>query len=196
MSDAQVRKATGRSLAEWQEELAAEGLAAAPQPEVMAYLTQRLRVPRVWAQIIAREQHTAAAAIPARELRKSEPGVLEEVVDLPAGVTWGRMAEAGFCCHWLGTARPFVLALGEEVELKDGTRVAVRAMDRPQVLRMSWQDPAWDEPGKVSLELEADGPRATRLIMRLDGAPDEEEAEYVRGRLKRKLTALVIGLDR
>lgn len=196
MSDAQVRKATGRSMAEWQEELAAEGLTGAAEAEVLAYLAQRLRLPRVWAQIIAREQQSVAAAAPARERRGREPGLLEDAVELPAGIAWGRLSEAGFCSLWLGATRPVVLALGEQYELKDGTQVTVRGLDRPQLLCLDWKDPAWDAPARVSLELEPEGTQSTRLIVRLDGAPDEEEAAYVRGRLKRKLAVLVLGLER
>ncbi len=195
MSDEQVRTATGRSLAQWTEELDAEGLGGAPPAKVVAHLTQRLRIPRVWAEVIARAFGDAAAERPAKERRGDESKGLEETVDLPAGEVWKRLAGADSCQRWLGTDKLVVLAVGEEVDLKDGTHIRISAVQRPWVLRLDWRDPTWDDPCTVRLELEAEGAHCTRLVFYVEEAPDEEEAEWVRGRLRRRLVSLVVGLD-
>jgi uncharacterized protein YndB with AHSA1/START domain len=180
ISDAAVRRATGRGWAEWIALLDAAGAQAWSHKEIVAWLAAHAELSGWWRQSVAvgYEQATGKRVPGETADAGFQVGVRLTIAAPPASV-WKALCSPAGMAHWLGS-EVAELAPGAGYETTDGTRGEIRVVKPADRIRFTRRGRQASTPSTVQIALAPSGEAKTTIIFHHEKLRDTHEREAMR----------------
>lgn len=136
ISDAAVKKATGKGWSQWFRILDAWGARKKSHAEVARHLHDKLGVRPWWSQMVTVQyERRRGQRVAGQSSTKGFQVSVSRTVSAAPSRVW-KLVVGG---RWLGLKKASRLGAGRELTLRDGTRVTVRGVRARKTLRLTWR---------------------------------------------------------
>ncbi|MCY4436210.1 MAG: SRPBCC domain-containing protein [Chloroflexi bacterium] len=165
ISDAAVRKATGKGWDAWFVLLDGEGAKALPHKQIARLLHEKSYIENGWwCQTVTVEYERARGkrVLGGTESAGFQIGV-QKTLPLSPEHAWDLITQPEGLALWLGTATDLRWEKGATYETPEGTRGEMRSFTAGKHLRLTWQPPDFQTPSTLQVSLE---PSSTKTAVR------------------------------
>ncbi len=159
ISDAAVRKATGKGWDEWFALLDSEGAEALPHKQVAQMLHDKGYIASGWwCQMVTVEYERARGkrVLGGTESAGFQIGV-QKTLPLSPEEAWALIVEPAGRALWLGTVPELRWEKGAAYETAEGARGEIRSFTPQKLVRLTWQPPDFPAPSTLQVYLEPSG---------------------------------------
>lgn len=159
ISDAAVRKATGKGWDAWFALLDSEGAAALPHKQVARMLHDKGYIASGWwCQMVTVEYERARGkrVLGGTESAGFQIGV-QKTLPLSPEEAWALIVEPAGRALWLGTVTDLRWEKGVVYESAEGTRGEIRSVHPRKLVRLTWQPLDFPAPSTLQVSLEPSG---------------------------------------
>ncbi len=159
ISDAAVRKATGKGWDEWFVLLDGEGAEALPHKQIARLLYDKGYITSGWwCQMVTVEYERARGKRVLGGTEKAEFQIgVQKSLPLSPEHAWDLITQPEGLALWLGTAPDLRWEKGAAYATAEGTRGEVRSFTPEKHLRLTWQPPDFPAPSTLQVSLEPSG---------------------------------------
>ncbi|HEX9609406.1 MAG TPA: DUF4287 domain-containing protein [Candidatus Limnocylindria bacterium] len=174
MTDAALKRGSGRTIREWLAILDAWGASERKHPEIARWLVAEHGIGGWWAQSVTVGYEKARGMRPLR----AQPGgfavsVTRTIRAAPARIS-DAFTDASIRARWL-----------------PGAPISIRTSKRGKSARFDWDDP----PSFIAYNLETKGDGRTKLGLGHEKLPDAAAADRIKSMWRERLTALKVLLE-
>lgn len=179
ISDAAVRKATGKGWNEWFALLDSEGADALPHKQVAQMLHEKGYITSGWwCQMVTVEYERARGkrVLGGTEKAGFQIGV-QKTLPLTAEDAWNLITQPEGLALWLGTVSDLRWEKRAAYETAEGTRGEIRSFTPGKLVRLTWQPAGFAAPSTLQVYLEPSGKKTAVLFHqeKLDSAATREQ---------------------
>lgn len=183
-SDAAVRKATGRSCAEWTELLTAVGAQDWSHKEIVAWLATNTKLSGGWQQSVALGFETATGRrAPGQTADAGFQVGVRATVGAPPEVVWDALTSPAGKKVWLDS-EVAVLEPKASYRARDGSRGEIRVVRPLDRIRFTRRSPGEPADTTMQIALSASGAGKTAITFHQEKLRSAEEREAARRRWK------------
>ena len=198
ISDAAVRKATGKGWDEWFAVLDSEGADALPHKQIARLLYDKSYIASSWwCQMVTVEYERARGkrALGETESAGFEIGV-QKTLPLSPQDAWNLFTQPEGLALWLGTVPCLRWEKGAAFATAEGTRGEIRSFTPGKHVRLTWQPPHFAAPSTLQVSLTPSGKKtALRFHQeKLASAAAREQMHAHWRDILQKLAELAIGM--
>lgn len=193
ISDAAVRKATGKGWDEWFALLDSEGAAALPHKQVARMLHDKGYIASGWwCQMVTVEYERARGkrVLGGTESAGFQIGV-QKTLPLAAEDAWNLITQPEGLALWLGTVTDLRWEKGAVYTSAEGTRGEIRSVHPSKLLRLTWQPPDFPAPSTLQVSLEPSG-KKTAVRFHQEKLANAETREQMRAHWRTVLQKLAV----
>jgi uncharacterized protein YndB with AHSA1/START domain len=152
ISDASVKKGTGKDWKEWLSILNKSGGQVWTHQDIVAFLKKKYKLGPWWQQMVATSYEIA---IGRREEGKNQKGFYSTVATrtFPVGKKklWSLLNSPEGLAIWLRPVSEFKMKPGQTFDTSDEYFGEVRTVKAGERARLRWQEPEWERPSIVQL---------------------------------------------
>ena len=198
ISDAAVRKATGKSWDEWFAVLDSEGADALPHKQIARLLNDKSYIASSWwcqTVTVAYEYARGKRVLGRTESVGFEIGV-QKTLPLTPAQAWHILTEPNGVALWLGTVPCLRWEKGAAFATAEGTRGEIRSFTPGKHVRLTWQPPHFSTPSTLQVTLIPSGAK-TALRFHQEKLASAEAREQMRAHWRdvlQKLAELAKGM--
>ncbi len=198
ISDAAVRKATGKDWDEWFAVLDSEGADALPHKQIARLLNDKGYIASSWwcqTVTVAYEYARGKRVVGRTESAGFEIGV-QKTLPLTPAQAWDLLTQPEGLALWLGTVPCLRWEKGAAFATAEGTRGEIRSFTPGKHLRLTWQPPHFATPSTLQVSLTPGG-KKTALRFHQENLPSAEAREQMRAHWRdvfQKLAELAKGM--
>lgn len=193
ISEAAVRKATGKGWDEWFALLDSEGADALPHKQVARLLHDKGYIASGWwCQMVTVEYERARGkrVVGGTESAGFQIGV-QKTLPLAAEDAWNLITQPEGLALWLGTVPSLNWEKGTEYATAEGTRGEIRSVHPSKLLRLTWQPPDFPAPSTLQVSLEPSG-KKTAVRFHQEKLASAETREQMRAHWRTVLQKLAV----
>ncbi len=199
ISDAAVRKATGKDWDEWFALLDSEGAAALPHKQIVGLLHDKGYVASSWwrQMVTVAYEHARGKRVLGQAAETGFQIGVQKTLPLAPERTWDLIISPEGRALWLGELGEMRWEKGAAYATAAGTRGEIRSVAPGERVRLTWQPPHFSGPSTLQVYLLPSGAKtAVRFHQeKLDSAETREEMRsHWRGVLA-KLAELARGIE-
>ncbi len=191
ISDAAVRKATGKGWDAWFALLDSEGAAALPHKQIASMLHDKGYIASGWwCQMVTVEYERARGKRVLGGTAKAEFQIgVQKTLPLSLEEAWALIVEPAGRALWLGSVPNLRWEKGEVYATAEGTRGEIRSVHPSKLLRLTWQPPHFPTPSTLQVHLESRGHK-TALQFHQEKLASAEVREEMRAHWREALQRL------
>lgn len=195
ISDAAVRKATGKGWNAWFALLDSEGADALPHKQVAQMLHEKGYITSGWwCQMVTVEYERARGkrVLGGTENVGFQIGV-QKTLPLTSEDAWNLITQPEGLALWLGTVSDLRWEKRAAYETAEGTRGEIRSFTPGKLVRLTWQPAGFAAPSTLQVYLEPSGKKTAVLFHqeKLDSAATREQMRAHWREVLQKLAELV-----
>ncbi len=191
ISDAAVRKATGKGWNEWFALLDSEGADALPHKQIAQMLHEKGYIASGWwCQMVTVEYERARGkrVLGGTENAGFQIGV-QKTLPLTAEDAWNLITQPEGLALWLGTVSDLRWEKRATYETAEGTRGEIRSFTPGKLVRLTWQPPGFPAPSTLQVYLEPSG-KKTAVHFHQEKLDSAETREQMRAHWREVLQRL------
>ncbi|MDE2817927.1 MAG: SRPBCC domain-containing protein [Chloroflexota bacterium] len=191
ISDAAVRKATGKGWNAWFALLDSEGADALPHKQVAQMLHEKGYIASGWwCQMVTVEYERARGkrVLGGTEKAGFQIGV-QKTLPLTAEDAWNLITQPEGLALWLGTVSDLRWEKRAAYETAEGTRGEIRSFTPGKLVRLTWQPPGFSAPSTLQVYLTPSGDK-TALQFHQEKLASAEVREQMRAHWRQVLQKL------
>ena len=198
ISDAAVRKATGKSWDEWFDLLDSEGADALPHKQIARLLYDKGYIASSWwcqTVTVAYEHACGKRVLGETESVGFEIGV-QKTLPLTPAQAWDLLTQPASRALWLGAVLRLRWEKGAAFATAEGTRGEIRSFAPGKHVRLTWQPPHFSTLSTLQVTLIPSGTK-TALRFHQENLPSAEVREQMRAHWRdvlQKLAELAKGM--
>ena len=191
ISDAAVRKATGKGWDEWFALLDGEGAEALPHRQVAQLLHEKGYIASGWwCQMVTVEYERARGKRVVGGTEKAEFQIgVQKTLPLTREEAWALIVEPAGRALWLGTVPDLRWEKGAVYETAEGTSGEIRSFTAQKLVRLTWQPPHFPTPSTLQVHLDSSGNK-TALQFHQEKLANAEAREEMRAHWREVLQKL------
>ena len=199
ISDAAVRKATGKNWDEWFALLDSKGAAALTHKQIVRLLHERGCLSSAWWRqtVTVEYERVRGKRVLGQAVGAGFQIGVQKTLPLTPAAAWSLIAEPPGRALWLGTAPDLRWAKGAAYETAEGTRGEIRSFTPGKHVRLTWQPPHFSTPATLQVSVTPSGKKAAVRFHQeklADAETREEMRQHWRGALA-KLAELAQSAD-
>lgn len=191
VSEAAVRKATGKGWDEWFALLDSEGADALPHKQVARMLHEKGYIASGWwCQMVTVEYERARGkrVLGGTENAGFQIGV-QKTLPLTAEDAWNLITQPEGLALWLGTVSDLRWEKRAAYETAEGTRGEIRSFTPGKLVRLTWQPAGFAAPSTLQVYLEPSG-KKTAVLFHQEKLDSTETREQMRAHWREVLQRL------
>ena len=198
ISDAAVRKATGKDWDEWFAVLDREGADALPHKQIARLLNDKGYIASSWwcqTVTVAYEYARGKRVVGRTESVGFEIGV-QKTLPLTPAQAWDLLTQPAGLALWLGAVPCLHWQKHAAYETAEGTRGEIRSLTPGKHVRLTWQPPHFAAPSTLQVSLTPSG-KKTALRFHQEKLASAAAREQMRAHWRdvlQKLAELAIGM--
>ena len=191
ISDAAVRKATGKGWEEWFTLLDSEGAEALPHKQIARLLHDKGYIASAWwcqMVTVGYERARGKRVLGETEGAGFEIGV-QKTLPLLSEHVWNLLTQPEGLALWLGAVPCLRWEKGAPYETAEGTRGEIRSFTPEKHVRLTWQPPQFAAPSTLQVSLTPSGTK-TALRFHQEKLASAETREQMRAHWRAVLQKL------